>query len=150
MNLHARRRLGGMSHLTIRGAEPVDADAIAAIYNQGIEDRLATLATETRSAEERRRWLSPPGPLHPALARPWVVRTSPRSSSTTPPRHARAGPPHIGAGSTRFGEAGGRAGTALPRWSRASGGGSARSSERYVTSSGRATMMPLCVRTLAT
>ena len=58
--------------------------------------------------------------------------------------------PRIGLCSTRFGEAGGRAGNASPKGSRASAGGSARSSERYATSSGRATMMPLCVRTLAT
>jgi hypothetical protein len=32
----------------------------------------------------------------------------------------------------------------------ASAVGSERSGERYVTSSGRATMIPLCVRTLAT
>src|SRR6266478_3360597 len=45
-----------MSSIAIRGAAPADADAIAVIYNQGIEDRLATLETETRSAEERRGW----------------------------------------------------------------------------------------------
>ena len=46
-----------MSSVTIRTAERTDAEAIAVIYNQGIEDRLATLETELRSAEERRRWL---------------------------------------------------------------------------------------------
>ena len=56
-----------MSHVTIRDAEPADADAIAVIYNQGIEDRLATLETETRSAEERRRWLAARGPRHPVI-----------------------------------------------------------------------------------
>ena len=33
--------------ITIRRAELTDAEAIALIYNQGIEDRLATLETET-------------------------------------------------------------------------------------------------------
>jgi L-amino acid N-acyltransferase YncA len=56
-----------MSHVTIRAAEPADADAIAVIYNQGIEDRLATLETEMRSAEERRRWLAARGPRHPVI-----------------------------------------------------------------------------------
>jgi hypothetical protein len=45
---------------------------------------------------------------------------------------------------------GGPPGGAWRRCSRASAAGSDRSSERYDTSSGRATMMPLCVRTLAT
>ncbi len=56
-----------MCPVTLRRAEPNDADAIATIYNQGIEDRLATLETETRSAEERRRWLAARGPRHPVI-----------------------------------------------------------------------------------
>ena len=56
-----------MSSIDIRAAEPIDADAIAVIYNQGIEDRLATLETETRSADERRRWLAARGPRHPVI-----------------------------------------------------------------------------------
>jgi phosphinothricin acetyltransferase len=56
-----------MSGMIIRAAEPTDADAIAVIYNQGIEDRLATLETETRSAEERARWLAARGPRHPVI-----------------------------------------------------------------------------------
>jgi L-amino acid N-acyltransferase YncA len=56
-----------MDDLTVRAAEPTDADAIAGIYNQGIEDRLATLETETRSGEERRRWLAARGPRHPVI-----------------------------------------------------------------------------------
>ena len=56
-----------MRDVTIRTAGPADAGTIAAIYNQGIEDRLATLETETRSAEERRRWLEARGPRHPVV-----------------------------------------------------------------------------------
>lgn len=56
-----------MSDVSIRAAEPTDADAIAAIYNQGIEDRAATLETKTRSPEERRRWLAARGPRHPVI-----------------------------------------------------------------------------------
>jgi phosphinothricin acetyltransferase len=40
--------------ITTRAAEERDAAAIARIYNQGIEDRIATFETEPRTAEERR------------------------------------------------------------------------------------------------
>jgi phosphinothricin acetyltransferase len=56
-----------MASIAIRAAEPTDADAIAVIYNQGIEDRLATLETETRSADERRRWIAARGLRHPVI-----------------------------------------------------------------------------------
>ena len=36
--------------LNVRPTEPSDAPAIAAIYNQGIEDRIATFETEPRTA----------------------------------------------------------------------------------------------------
>lgn len=44
-----------------------DAEAIARIYNQGIEDRLATLETEQRTAEERAGWMAAKGPRYPVL-----------------------------------------------------------------------------------
>ena len=44
-----------------------DADAICRIYNQGIEDRVATLETELRTPEERRQWLAARGPHHPVI-----------------------------------------------------------------------------------
>lgn len=56
-----------MCDVAVRDAEPTDADAIALIYNHGIEDRQATLETETRSAAERRRWLAARGPRHPVI-----------------------------------------------------------------------------------
>src|SRR5262245_51361033 len=56
-----------MTEVTVRAAEPADAESIALIYNQGIEDRLATLETETRSAEERRCWLVARGSRHPVI-----------------------------------------------------------------------------------
>ncbi len=37
-------------------ADPTDADRIAAIYNQGIEDRIATFETRLRTAEEIKNW----------------------------------------------------------------------------------------------
>jgi phosphinothricin acetyltransferase len=41
----------------VRNATLEDAAAIAEIYNQGIEDRIATYETEPRSAEEQQAWL---------------------------------------------------------------------------------------------
>ena len=53
--------------LEIRDAAPADAPAIARIYNQGIEDRVATLETELRSPAERAAWLAAREPRHPVL-----------------------------------------------------------------------------------
>ena len=50
-----------------RSAKLQDAAAIARIYNQGIEDRSATLETELRTPEERAEWLAARGPRHPVL-----------------------------------------------------------------------------------
>ncbi len=54
-------------HMEIRGATREDAAAIASIYNQGIEDRSATLETQLRTEEERTEWLATRGPRHPVL-----------------------------------------------------------------------------------
>ena len=53
--------------MDVRDARPDDAAAIARIYNQGIEDRVATLETTPRDAAEREQWLSARGPRHPVL-----------------------------------------------------------------------------------
>lgn len=53
--------------MQIRDATDGDAEAIARIYNEGIEDRVATLETQTRSAAERRAWLATHGVRHPVL-----------------------------------------------------------------------------------
>jgi len=53
--------------LSIRDALLADAAAIAAIYNQGILDRIATLETEERTPEERQQWLAKRGSRHPVL-----------------------------------------------------------------------------------
>lgn len=53
--------------ITVRLAALGDAAAISTIYNQGIEDRIATLETELRTPEERRQWLLARGPRHPAI-----------------------------------------------------------------------------------
>ena len=51
----------------IRPATEADAAAICQIYNQGIEDRLATLETELRTPDERRQWLKVRSPRHPVI-----------------------------------------------------------------------------------
>ena len=56
-----------MTELAIRAAAAGDAAAICLIYNQGIEDRIATLETELRTPEERRQWLAARGPRHPVF-----------------------------------------------------------------------------------
>lgn len=53
--------------LTLADAGPGDAAAICRIYNQGIEDRVATLETTFRTPQERREWLAARGPRHPVL-----------------------------------------------------------------------------------
>lgn len=53
--------------ISIRDAGLDDAPAIARIYNQGIEDRTATLETQLRSAEERAEWLAAHDERHPVL-----------------------------------------------------------------------------------
>lgn len=62
--VEATRREGGVA---LREATAGDAAAIARIYNQGIADRIATLETAERSAEERAEWLAARGPRHPVL-----------------------------------------------------------------------------------
>lgn len=51
----------------VRPATAADAEAICRIYNQGIEDRVATLETELRTPEERRQWLLTRSPRHPVI-----------------------------------------------------------------------------------
>lgn len=53
--------------MEIREASGTDAAAIARIYNQGIEDRIATLETALRSPEERAEWLAARGQRHPVF-----------------------------------------------------------------------------------
>jgi phosphinothricin acetyltransferase len=53
--------------MIIRKAILKDAKKIADIYNQGIEERIATLETTTRTAEERRKWLKEKDFRHPVF-----------------------------------------------------------------------------------
>jgi phosphinothricin acetyltransferase len=51
----------------IRRATLADAAAIAEIYNEAIQTTTATFDTETKSAEERARWLQTHDERHPVL-----------------------------------------------------------------------------------
>jgi phosphinothricin acetyltransferase len=59
---------GGLSRTTtVRRAAAADAARIAAIYNQGILDRVATLETDLRDPAERRQWLAGKSERHPVF-----------------------------------------------------------------------------------
>lgn len=49
--------------MRVRTATPNDAAAIARIYNQGIEDRVATFETRLRSVEDVRAWFDRTHPI---------------------------------------------------------------------------------------
>jgi L-amino acid N-acyltransferase YncA len=65
----ARRPAAGstVAPLSTRVATPADAAAIAAIYNEGIADRIATFETEPRTAEQIARQLVDKGERFPTL-----------------------------------------------------------------------------------
>jgi L-amino acid N-acyltransferase YncA len=58
-----RAKMRAMPALLVRAAAPADAPAIAAIYNEGIADRVATFETRERSTDEVRAWLDDGLPL---------------------------------------------------------------------------------------
>jgi L-amino acid N-acyltransferase YncA len=53
--------------IQVRVATVNDAAAIAEIYNQGIDDRVATYETERRSAEDQQAWLRAIADRYPAV-----------------------------------------------------------------------------------
>jgi L-amino acid N-acyltransferase YncA len=55
------------AEMTIRLATPADAAAIAAIYNQGIAERIATFETEPRTAEQIAAQLAEKGDRFPTI-----------------------------------------------------------------------------------
>jgi L-amino acid N-acyltransferase YncA len=56
-----------VSGLTTRLARPEDAAAIAAIYNEGIADRIATFETEPRTVEQITKQLADKGDRFPTV-----------------------------------------------------------------------------------
>src|SRR5438552_1056730 len=84
----------------VRPATAADADAICRIYNQGSEGRVATLETELRTPEERRRWLANRSPRHPVVV---AEPTEPRfvgghGGGETEPGRTFVRPPTEGSG----------------------------------------------------
>jgi L-amino acid N-acyltransferase YncA len=65
----------------LRAATAADAAAICHIYNQGIEDRVATLETELRTPEERAAWLAAKGPRHPVIVAETTQSIAERTTS---------------------------------------------------------------------
>lgn len=77
------------THLSARPATPDDAPAIAAIYNDGIDDRVATFETRHRSPDDIAAWFDG---IHPVVVveREGVV-VGFASTSTYRPRECYAG-----------------------------------------------------------
>ncbi len=61
--LGAGHRARFVTRLHLRDASPADAAAIARIYNQGIEDRVATFETRLRSEADVRAWFDGVHPI---------------------------------------------------------------------------------------
>jgi L-amino acid N-acyltransferase YncA len=77
----------------IRPASEADAAVICEIYNQGIEDRLATLETELRTPDERRQWLAARSPRHPVIVCELAMAATSSTRPPTPlPDHAPPAP----------------------------------------------------------
>ncbi len=75
--------------LRTRSATPGDAEAIARIYNEGIEDRVATFETRPRGAEDVRGWFDGVHPIVVAEDEGRVLAFA--STSTYRPRECYAG-----------------------------------------------------------
>jgi L-amino acid N-acyltransferase YncA len=52
------RRRTGLTRIGIRAARPIDSEAVAAIYNEGIEERVATFETRLRTSADVDEWLN--------------------------------------------------------------------------------------------
>ena len=83
-----------MTAYRLRLATATDAEAICRIYNQGIEDRVATLETELRTPDERRQWLASRDARHPVI----VAEVTERLSADADPNRASLRPPAVQAG----------------------------------------------------
>jgi L-amino acid N-acyltransferase YncA len=75
--------------VTARSAAPADADSIARIYNEGIEDRVGTFETRLRSSEDVRAWFDGVHPIVVVEDEGRVVAFA--ASSTYRPRDCYAG-----------------------------------------------------------
>ena len=77
-----------MTGYRLRLATASDAEVICRIYNQGIEDRVATLETELRTPDERRQWLASRSPRHPVIVAEFAGSVV---AGTVRPAHAEGG-----------------------------------------------------------
>ena len=75
--------------MTARTATPGDAEAMARIYNEGIEDRVATFETRPRSADDIRKWFDGAHPIVVVEDKGAVVAFA--STSLYRPRECYAG-----------------------------------------------------------
>lgn len=75
--------------MTAREAKKSDAAAIARIYNEGIEDRVATFETRLRTAEDIERWFDGVHPVVVVEQEGAVIAFA--STSTYRPRECYAG-----------------------------------------------------------
>ncbi len=79
-----------MTVYRLRQATATDAEAICRIYNQGIEDRVATLETELRTPDERRQWLASRDARHPVIVAELIVAGT-VVAGTVSPAHTGGG-----------------------------------------------------------
>src|SRR5258708_12312480 len=79
--------------MLVRVATLDDAEAIATIYNQGIEDRVATFETRPRTPEEIESWVDGVHPVVVVLDDDRVIAFA--STSTYRPRECYAGIPEF-------------------------------------------------------
>jgi phosphinothricin acetyltransferase len=86
----------------LRLASASDAEAICRIYNQGIEDRVATLETELRTPDERRHWLASRSARHPVIVAELIDDAELTEGLSADPEPARVAlrPPSVQAGLT--------------------------------------------------
>jgi L-amino acid N-acyltransferase YncA len=75
--------------MTTRIAMPDDAPAMARIYNEGIEDRVATFETRLRSADDIRQWFDGVHPIVVVLNNGQIVAFA--ATSQYRPRECYAG-----------------------------------------------------------
>lgn len=82
-------RPSDLPELHARAATPDDAEAIARIYNQGIEDRVGTFETRPRSAADVRAWFDGQHPI--VVVEGTGAALAFASTSTYRPRECYAG-----------------------------------------------------------
>ena len=84
-----------MTGYRVRLATEADAEAICRIYNQGIEDRVATLETQLRTPDERRQWLAARGPCYPVIVAESASDTTPVAWGSLNPFSPREAYRHV-------------------------------------------------------